>query len=204
MRHVARFLAASVAASLLSIAAPTQAANATTTTAVTSGIVAPSATTTAPTPAPTTQTAAQKRAAAKKAALKKKRAAIAKKKRLKKQRAAKRRAKIVRTAAKYKGSPYRWGGTKPSGFDCSGYVQYVLKKAVKKKMPRIAGDQMKKGKSVKKSKKKKGDLVGFYSGSGFYHIGIYAGNGKIWHSPRPGSSVKKEKIWTSQYKVRRV
>lgn len=202
MRHVARFLAASVAASLLSIAAPTQAANATTTTPVTSGIAAPSVSST-PT-APSTQTAAQKRAAAKKAALKKKRAAIAKKKRLKKKRAAQRRAKIVRTAAKYKGSPYRWGGTKPSGFDCSGYVQYVLKKSVKKKMPRVAGAQMKKGKSVKKSKKKKGDLIGFYNGSGMYHIGIYAGKGKIWHAPRPGQSVKKEKIWTSQYKVRRV
>ncbi|MFS0884396.1 C40 family peptidase [Aeromicrobium sp. 179-A 4D2 NHS] len=192
-----------MAASLLSIAAPSQAATATTTAPV-SGIAAPSSTSTTSTPTTSTQTAAQKRAAAKKAALKKKRAAIAKKKRLKKKRAAQRRAKIVRTAAKYKGSPYRWGGTKPSGFDCSGYVQYVLKKAVKKKMPRVAGAQMKKGKKVAKGKKKKGDLIGFYNGSGVYHIGIYAGKGKIWHAPRPGQSVKKEKIWTSQYKVRRI
>ncbi len=199
MRHVARILAASVAASLLSITAPAQAAP----TTGSAGIVASSASTTDS----SGQTAAQKRLAKKKAAaLKKKRAAVAKKKAAiaKKKRLAKKRAKIVRVAAKYKGTPYRWGGTTPSGFDCSGYVKYVVKKALKKKMPRLAGDQMKKGKKVAKGKKKKGDLIGFYSGSYVYHIAIYAGNGKIWHAPRPGKSVEKVKIWTGAYKVRRL
>ena len=114
------------------------------------------------------------------------------------------RDKIVRTAAKYKGTPYRWGGASPAGFDCSGYVRYVVKKSIKKSLPRVAGAQMKKGKSVSKGSKKKGDLVGFYNGSGYYHIAIYAGGGKIWHAPRPGKSVEKVKIWTSAYKVRRL
>lgn len=186
MRHVARFLAASMAASVLSISAPALAAP----TVTTSGITASTVSTAEP------LTAAQKRQ------LKKKR--IAKKKRLAKKRARARANKIVRVASKYKGTPYRWGGTTPSGFDCSGYVKYVLNKAVKKSMPRIAGDQMKKGKSVSKGSKKKGDLIGFYSGSGYYHIGIYAGGGKIWHAPRPGKSVEKVTIWTSAYKVRRI
>lgn len=112
--------------------------------------------------------------------------------------------KIVKKAAALKGSPYRWGGTKPSGFDCSGYTQYVYKKAIGKKLPRIAGDQAKKGKAVKKNKKRRGDLVFFMRGSYVYHVGIYAGKGKIWHASRPGKPVKKEKIWTSAYKVRRL
>lgn len=198
MRPVASILAASVAASVLSISAP----------AAQAAPLADPAFSAAPVSAdPKVQAAHQKRQeriAKKRAAIQKKRALIAKKKRIAKKRAAARGKKIVRVAAKYKGTPYRWGGTSPSGFDCSGYVQYVVKKSVKKSMPRIAGDQMKKGKSVSQSKKKKGDLIGFNSGSGYYHIAIYAGNGKIWHAPRPGKSVEKVKIWTSAYKVRRL
>lgn len=198
MRHVASILAASVAASILSISAP----------AAQAAPLADPAFSAAPVSSdPKVQAAHQKRQeriAKKRAAIQKKRALIAKKKRIAKKRAAARSNKIVRVAAKYKGTPYRWGGTSPSGFDCSGYVQYVVKKSIKKKMPRIAGDQMKKGTSVSKGKKKKGDLIGFNSGSGYYHIAIYAGNGKIWHAPRPGKSVEKVKIWTSAYKVRRL
>lgn len=198
MRHVASMLAASVAVSVLSVSAPAAQA---------ASLANPSPAAAAASSDPAVQTpqqTRQERLAKKRAALAKKRALIAKKKRLAKKRAAVRGKKIVRVAAKYKGTRYSWGGSSPSGFDCSGYVQYVLKKSVKKKMPRIAGDQMKKGKSVSKSKKKKGDLIGFSNGSGYYHIAIYAGNGKIWHAPRPGRSVEKVKIWTSSYKVRRV
>lgn len=194
MRHVATFLAACLAASVLSVSAPALAAPATT------------APTTTPTTAPPTVTAptAAQVAAKKRAAIAKKKALKAKKKALKKKRAIQRGKKFVRYAAKYKGTPYRWGGASPAGFDCSGYVQYVAKKALKKKLPRIAGDQMKKGKKVSKGDKRKGDLIGFYSGSSVYHIAIYAGDGKIWHAPRPGRSVEKVKIWTSAYKVRRI
>ncbi|GAA3524440.1 hypothetical protein AFL01nite_15220 [Aeromicrobium flavum] len=198
MRHVATMLAASVAASVLSLAAPAQAAPSTVTTGVATTSVA---TTNA---APTAAQLRKQRIIKKKAAIKKKRAIVAKKKAIKKKRAIKRGKKIMRVASKYRGTPYRWGGTSPSGFDCSGYVKYVAKKSVKKNMPRIAGAQMSKGKKIAKSKKRKGDLIGFYNGSGVYHIGIYAGGGKIWHSPRPGKSVEKVKIWTSGYKVRRI
>ncbi|WP_456697483.1 C40 family peptidase [Aeromicrobium sp. P5_D10] len=111
--------------------------------------------------------------------------------------------KVIKKAAALKGSPYKWGGTTPKGFDCSGYTQYVFKKAIHKKIPRIAGDQAKKGKKVKKGDKRRGDLIVFYDGGYAYHVGIYAGKGKIWHASRPGKPVKKEKIWTSGYKVRR-
>lgn len=112
--------------------------------------------------------------------------------------------KVLKVAAKYKGTKYRYGGASPKGFDCSGYTQYVFKKALGKKLPRVAGAQGKKGKAVAKSKKKKGDLIVFYRGSYAYHVAIYAGDNKIWHSPRPGKKVEKVKIWTSGYKVRRL
>ncbi|MFS0885330.1 C40 family peptidase [Aeromicrobium sp. 179-A 4D2 NHS] len=209
MKYVKSILAAALTVSVMTVGAPAQAASTSTNDTNTS-------TNTAPAPAPE-QTAAQKAAAKKKAAaekrkkaiakrkaaLKKKRALAAKKKRIAAKKKAARGAKIVRVAAKYKGTPYVWGGTTPKGFDCSGYVQYVVKKAVGKKLPRIAGDQMRAAKKVSKSAKKKGDLIGFSNGGGYYHIGIYAGDGKIWHAPRTGETVKKVKIWTSGYTVAR-
>lgn len=201
MKYVKSILAAALTVSVMTVGTPAQAASTSTT---------DSTTTVAPAPKPE-QTAAQKAAAKKKAAAEKRKKALAKKKAAakkkalaKKRKAAARTNKILKTAAKYKGTPYVWGGTTPKGFDCSGYVQYVFKKATGKKLPRIAGDQMRKGKKISKSKKKKGDLIGFSNGSGYYHIAIYAGDGKIWHAPRTGETVKKVKIWTSAYSVARV
>lgn len=111
--------------------------------------------------------------------------------------------KVVKKAASLKGTPYRWGGTSTRGFDCSGYTQYVYKKALKKNLPRVADAQGRAGKAVKKSRKHRGDLIVFSNGGRAYHVGIYAGKNKIWHASRPGQPVKKEKIWTSAYKVRR-
>lgn len=112
--------------------------------------------------------------------------------------------KVIKKAASLKGTPYRWGGTTPGGFDCSGYTQYVFKKSLHKKLPRVAGGQAKAGHAIKKSRKHRGDLIVFSSGGRAYHVGIYAGKNKIWHASRPGKPVKKEKIWTSGYTVRRL
>jgi cell wall-associated NlpC family hydrolase len=77
-------------------------------------------------------------------------------------------------------------------------------KGVGVKLPRTSSAMAKKAKRVSKANKKRGDLILFTSGGRVYHVAIYAGNGKIWHSPKPGRSVKKEKIWTSSYRVGRV
>jgi cell wall-associated NlpC family hydrolase len=61
-----------------------------------------------------------------------------------------------------------------------------------------------KAKRVSKSNKRVGDLVFFVRGGRVGHVALYAGNGKIWHSPGSGRSVTKVKIWTSSYKVGRV
>ncbi|MCX4824916.1 C40 family peptidase [Streptomyces sp. NBC_01142] len=104
-------------------------------------------------------------------------------------------SKALLVAASKKGSPYGYGATGPSRFDCSGLTLYSYKKAGKK-LPRTAQQQYNKTRRVSAGGRKQGDLVFFHSGGSVYHVGIYAGGGKIWHSPKSGSWVKLEKIWT--------
>lgn len=111
------------------------------------------------------------------------------------------KVKVIKAAKKLKGKPYRWGANGPKSFDCSGYVQYVYKKAGKK-IGRTSGAQLK-GKHIKKSKKRKGDILIFKRGGYAYHSAIYAGNGKMWEAQRSGTRVGKHKIWSSGYVVRR-
>jgi cell wall-associated NlpC family hydrolase len=106
-------------------------------------------------------------------------------------------ARVLSEAAKLRGTPYRYGGTTTSGFDCSGYTGYVYKKAGKK-LPRTARQQYGATKHLSRAAAKPGDLVFFKSGGGgVYHVGIYAGGNMLWHSSRPGRPVAKAKIWTS-------
>lgn len=89
---------------------------------------------------------------------------------------------VVRTASRYKGVPYGFGGTTPRAFDCSGYVQYVFMKH-HAKLPRTADTQYKKGLFVTKRQLKPGDLVFFSTYEpGASHVGIYAGNGMFWNA----------------------
>ena len=69
---------------------------------------------------------------------------------------------VVDSARKYLGTPYVWGGTSPSGFDCSGFVQYVLAENGKS-VPRTTQEQFAGGQAVDKSNLQAGDLV-FYNG----------------------------------------
>ena len=99
---------------------------------------------------------------------------------------------VVDSARKYLGTPYVWGGTSPSGFDCSGFVQYVLAQNGKS-IPRTSQEQFASGQAVDKSQLQAGDLV-FYDWSGgteATHVGIYEGNGKMIHAPHSGDVVKE-------------
>ena len=133
--------------------------------------------------------AAKQKAAARKAA--KKRAAARKH-----AKAVARGKKIVKVAAKYKGRPYRWAAAGPRAFDCSGYTLYVVRKALGVKLPHytVAQKKDKDVKRVKKSDRHVGDLIFYHRGGTIAHVGIYAGNGKMWDSPRTGYNVGKRKI----------
>jgi cell wall-associated NlpC family hydrolase len=109
----------------------------------------------------------------------------------------------MKTAASLKGRPYRYGAAGPRAFDCSGYVQYVFKKQ-HWKLKRTAAAQYRQTKHVPKKRARVGDLVFFYGSGGVYHVGIYAGNGRMWASPHTGSHVRKQKIYGSNWKVGRV
>ncbi|MFJ9866935.1 C40 family peptidase [Streptomyces sp. NPDC101165] len=104
-------------------------------------------------------------------------------------------AKALQVAASKKGAPYAWGATGPRRFDCSGLTLYSFKKAGKK-LPRTAAQQYNKTHHISAGNRKAGDLVFFHSGSSVYHVGIYAGKGKIWHAPKTGAVVRLEKIWS--------
>jgi NlpC/P60 family len=108
---------------------------------------------------------------------------------------------ITELARKYLGTQYIWGGTTPSGFDCSGLVQYVFgKNGVN--LPRTTYNQIAVGASVSPDKLRPGDLVFFdtdKSKSGPDHVGIYLGGGKFIHAPRPGSGVKISSLSDSYY-----
>ncbi|MFF0289916.1 C40 family peptidase [Streptomyces sp. NPDC005262] len=103
--------------------------------------------------------------------------------------------KALNIVASKKGSPYRYGATGPHRFDCSGLTMYVFKR-VGKKLPRTAQQQYNKTRHISASQRRRGDLVFFHWGRSVYHVGIYAGRGRIWHSPKTGAVVRLEKIWT--------
>lgn len=109
---------------------------------------------------------------------------------------------IEATAKDYMGVPYVWGGTSPSGFDCSGYIQYVFKQNGIS-MPRTAAEQYNVGTSVSKGNLQKGDLVYFTTyKAGPSHVGIYLGNGQFINaSSSKGVSIASlsSSYWANRY-----
>lgn len=93
------------------------------------------------------------------------------------------RNQIVSEAKRYLGVPYLWGGNTPNGFDCSGFVQYVLKQCGIA-VPRTTELQVSVGSHVSKSKLLPGDLVFLQNTyrSGVSHVGVYIGNNKMIHA----------------------
>ena len=112
----------------------------------------------------------------------------------------------VSISAAQKGKPYRYGAVGPRAFDCSGLVVYVYNTRLHKKLPRTATAQRKATTRIAKSSIRPGDLV-FFAPSAtarVTHVGVYAGGGKIWHSPKPGGVVKLSTLWTTRWTAGRV
>ncbi|MEU1463469.1 NlpC/P60 family protein [Streptomyces sp. NPDC005727] len=98
-----------------------------------------------------------------------------------------RAAAAVAYAYQKLGSPYVWGATGPSAFDCSGLVQAAYRSAGVS-LPRTTYAQINAGRRVPRSQLQPGDLVFFYSG--ISHVGIYIGNGRMIHAPNPSAPVR--------------
>lgn len=81
------------------------------------------------------------------------------------------RSKIIDDAKKHLGTPYKWAGNQPGGFDCSGFTSYVLARSGQV-LPRRSSDQYAKSKKLKRKNVQTGDLIFFSNGSGISHVGI--------------------------------
>ena len=108
--------------------------------------------------------------------------------------AASRPGRVVTMAMQYLGVPYVWGGSSPSGFDCSGLVLYVYAK-VGISLPHSSQMQYGCGTPVPRSQLKVGDLVFFYNP--IHHVGIYIGNGRMINAT--GNQVQISDVFQSSF-----
>ncbi|OAB26100.1 hydrolase [Paenibacillus macquariensis subsp. defensor] len=102
------------------------------------------------------------------------------------------------------GTPYQWGGTTASGFDCSGFILYIMGKFNVDNLPRTSETQAKEGTAVAKEDLQLGDLVFFNTiGNKISHAGIYLGDDQFAHSSS-SKGVRISKLSESYYKDRYV
>ncbi|HEY0810202.1 MAG TPA: C40 family peptidase [Longimicrobiales bacterium] len=108
--------------------------------------------------------------------------------------------RVLATADEYVGTKYVWGGETPSGFDCSGFVQYVFRQHGVE-LPRTSRQQVKVGTSVPANIEslQVGDLLFFATnGTRIDHVAIYAGNDEIIHSSSSGNGVNYDSFSTQR------
>lgn len=102
------------------------------------------------------------------------------------------------------GTPYRYGGDTPRGFDCSGFIRYVYRKAANLTLPHSSRRLFAAGRAVPRGQEEPGDLI-FYStrGGGPTHVGVYLGQGRFVHAPGESDAVKivdgTEPYWRARY-----
>jgi cell wall-associated NlpC family hydrolase len=111
-------------------------------------------------------------------------------------------AAIIATALSFRGIPYRNGGSDPSGFDCSGLVQYVFAMHGMG-LPRDVHNQYRIGREIDRKDVKAGDLVFFETvGHGASHVGLAIGGEEFVHAPSARGVVRVEKLTASYWASR--
>jgi cell wall-associated NlpC family hydrolase len=111
------------------------------------------------------------------------------------------RSRAVFTAMQMVGVPYRWGGSTPEGFDCSGLVQYAYSNAGLR-LPRTAADQMDAAAPVTLENAQAGDLLFFRDGGRTSHVAIYLGEGRFVHAPSTGNQVSLDSFGNTYWRMR--
>ncbi len=100
------------------------------------------------------------------------------------------------------GSPYRYGGVDPAGFDCSGLVRYSFQLAGRS-LPRATGEQREATRRLAPSEPlEAGDLVFFTRGRSALHVGIFAGDGRFVHAATRGGGVRLEPLAAPHWRQR--
>jgi cell wall-associated NlpC family hydrolase len=114
------------------------------------------------------------------------------------------RTALLETALSYRGVPYRNGGSDPTGFDCSGFVQWVFAQQGLR-LPREVRDQYQAGSTVDRDGVQPGDLVFFETVShGASHVGIALDGSRFVHAPSSRGVVRVESYLADYWKQRYV
>lgn len=112
---------------------------------------------------------------------------------------------LIGSAMSLLGVVYRFGGTSVStGFDCSGFMQYIFRKSMQVNLPRTSAEQARVGAQVSRSALQPGDMVFFNTaGRRISHVGLYIGNDRFIHAPRTGKRIEvtslSNKYWSKRY-----
>ena len=111
-------------------------------------------------------------------------------------------ARAVAEAARHVGKPYVYGANGPAAFDCSGFVQYVYSR-VGLSLPRTSGAQAAVTRPVAQADRLPGDLIIFARAGRVFHVGIYAGDNTMWVARHTGTTITRQRLWTTAYTVGR-
>ena len=109
---------------------------------------------------------------------------------------------LLSSIENYLGTVYRYGGTTPDGFDCSGFVQFLYEKNFRMLLPRTSGELASLGSVVPRKKLQPGDLVFFsIEGHRIDHVGIFIGKNRFAHAAGSGVTVNRlqESYYSSRY-----
>jgi cell wall-associated NlpC family hydrolase len=111
-------------------------------------------------------------------------------------------ARAVAEAARHVGQPYVYGANGPRAFDCSGFVQYVFSR-VGLSLPRTSAAQAAVARPVAQRDRRPGDLIMMAPRGRVSHVGIYAGGNTMWVARHTGTTITRQRLWTTRYTVGR-